>query len=40
MTSKYRGRVPAGINGELLEKSAAGKKLIGNPAKLVQRQLP
>ena len=36
MTPASVGRVPAGVNRRLLEKSgAAGMKLIGNPAKLV-----
>ena len=36
MTPVCVGRVPAGVDRELLEKSAAaGMKLIGNPAKLV-----
>jgi len=36
MTPMGAGRVPAGVNRKLLEKSAAaGMKLIGNPAKLV-----
>ena len=36
MTRLGKGRVPAGVNKKLLEKSAAaGMKLIGNPAKLV-----
>jgi hypothetical protein len=36
MTPASIGRVPAGVNRKLLEKSAvAGMKLIGNPAKLV-----
>ena len=36
MTPVCVGRVPAGVNRKLLEKSAAaGMKLIGNPAKLV-----
>ena len=35
MTPVGAGRVPAGVNRKLLEKSAtAGMKLIGNPAKL------
>ena len=36
MTPVCVGRVPAGVDRKLLEKSAAaGMKLIGNPAKLV-----
>ncbi len=35
MAPGYEGRVPTGINKELVQKSAVGMKLIGNPAKLV-----
>jgi hypothetical protein len=33
------GRDPAGVNRKLLKKSAAGMKLIGNPAKLAYQLL-
>ena len=34
MRLEYSGRVPTGINGELLEKSAAGMKLIRKPSQV------
>ncbi len=39
MTPACIGRVPAGVNRELLEKSAAGLKLIRKPSQVGQDQL-